>query len=65
MLRMGQITAITSSGASWDTQVEAVAAFLSHRPLETQRVLSREIGSQEATRVVASLAKHQSKRSGS
>lgn len=59
LVTMGQFRAITSSGVTPDTAITAIGAWLARRPLETQRVLSREIGSQAATSVVAALTKRE------
>lgn len=59
---MGQFGAITRSGVTPDTATEVIRQWLSHRPLECQRLMSGEIGSQAATRVVADLTKQAKRR---
>lgn len=57
LVTMGQFAEIATSGVTPDTATEVIRQWLAHRPLECQRLMTEEIGSQEATRVVASLTK--------
>lgn len=57
-ITMGQLGLIMGSGVTLETGDLAWRQWLARRPLEVQRLASREIGSPAATALVAALSKN-------